>query len=114
LNIDNSFIERISVEEMKDPSGGIEEQMERLSDLTDVIYVHVDLSILSADEIPDLPSSPYGRLTGPELAAVLETVFAFPKASAIGIASLPNGAGQTSIDTAYGLIEGAIEGVRKR
>jgi arginase family enzyme len=114
LNIDNSFIERISVEEMKGQSGTIEEQMERLSGLTDVIYVHVDLSILSADEIPDLPSSPYGRLTGPELTAVLETVFAFPKATAIGIAGLSDGAGQASIDAAYGLIEGAIEGVRNR
>jgi arginase family enzyme len=113
-NIDNSFIERVSVEEMRGLSGAIEKQMERLSNLTDVIYVHVDMSILSADEMPDLPPSPYDRLPSQELGVVLERAFAFPKATAIGIAGLPNGVDEVSIEAAYRLIEGAIGGVRNR
>ena len=113
-SIDNSFIETLSVEEMRGLSGAIDTQMERLSRLTDVIYVHVDLSLLTSAEMPDLPASPYDKLSSDELAAVLERVFAFPKATAIGIAGLPNDAGEISLNAAYGLIEGAIGGVRNR
>ena len=114
LSIDNSFIERVSVEEMRNPSGAIHTQMERLSSITDIIYVHVDLSILSATEMPDLPASRYGKLSSDELAALLQQVFAFPKATAIGIAGLPNDAADVSLRAAYRLIEGAIEGVQSR
>lgn len=114
LSIDNSFIETVSVEEMRNLSSAIDRQMERLSSLTDVIYVHVDLSILTAAEMPGLPASPYERLSSGELAAFLQKVFAFPKATAIGIAGLPNDADEISLRAAYGLIEGAIGGVRNR
>ncbi|MFH1765033.1 MAG: arginase family protein [Gemmatimonadota bacterium] len=114
LNIDNSFIEAVSVGEMKNLSAAIEKQMERLSNLTDVIYVHVDLSILTAAEMPDLPALPHDGLSSDQLAAFLRTVFSFPKATAIGIAGLPNDADEVSIRAAYRLIEGAIGGVRNR
>ncbi len=114
LSIDNSFIEAVSVEEMRNPSSAIDRQMERLSSITDVIYVHVDLSIITPAEMPDLPASPYERLSSDELAAFLRKVFAFPKATAIGIAGLPNDADEISLRAAYGLIEGAIGGVRNR
>ena len=113
-DIDNSFIETVSAEEMRNSTGAIEKQMTRLSSLTDVIYVHVDLSILTAAEMPDLPASTQNRLSSVELAAVLQSVFSYPKAAAIGIAGLPNDAGDTSISAAYRLIEGAIGGVRSR
>jgi hypothetical protein len=114
LNIDNSFIERISLGKMKSRSNVIDAQMERLSALTDVIYVHVDVSILSSAEVPGLPTSSYDKLSSTELAAVLEDVFAHPKAAAIGIAGMPNEAEDTSLAAAYLLIEGAIGGVRRR
>ncbi len=113
-NIDNSFIERVSIEEMRKPSGLVDAQMERLSNLTDVIYVHVDLSILSASEMPDLPASPYEGISSHGLAAFLEKLFAFPKATAMGIAGLPNDADEVSLRAAYKLIEGAIGGVQNR
>ena len=114
LNIDNSFIETISVDELRQRSSSIRSQMERLSRITDVIYVHVDVSLLSPIEMPEPPASRFDRLSSSELAGVLEEIFSFPKATAIGIAGLPNGAGQDSIAAAYRLIEGAVRGVRSR
>ena len=114
LNIDNSFIETISVEEMRNLSGSVDAQMERLSRTTDVIYIHVDLSILAAAEMPELPSSPYDGIASSELAACLQKMFAYPKVTAIGIAGLPNDAAEVSLRAAYRLIEGAIGGVRNR
>ena len=113
-DIDNSFIERISVEELVGPSGALARQMERLSDLTDVIYVHVDVNILSAGEVPGLPATPFDKISSENLAKVLQSVFSFSKAGAIGIAGVPNGADQVSLDAAYRLVEGAIKGVRSR
>lgn len=114
LNIDNSFIEIVSVDEMKDLSDNIDLQMERLSKSTDIVYVHVDLSILAAEEMPDLPPSLYRGLSSVELAACLRKIFAYPKAAAIGIAGLPNGASEISLEAAYRLIEAAIGGIRNR
>jgi hypothetical protein len=113
-NIDNSFIERISIQEMQGRDGSVEQQMDRLSRLTDVIYVHVDMSILSAVEMPDLPTSDHDRLSSAELATVLERAFSFPKAAAVGIAGLPDGAGEVSVKAGFRLIEGAIRGVKSR
>jgi hypothetical protein len=64
--------------------------------------------------MPELPASPYDKLSSDELAAVLERVFAFPKAGAIGIVGLPNDAAEVSLSAAYRLTEGAIGGVRNR
>ena len=114
LSIDNSFIERISVDEMRGLAPTLDHQMARLSGLADVIYIHVDLSILSAEEVPDLPASSFEGISSHDLAAVLEKLFSYPKATAIGIAGLPNGAGEISVNAAYALIEGAIGGVRSR
>lgn len=114
LSIDNSFIETLSVDELRSVSGSIGFQVDRLSRITDVIYVHVDLNILAATEMPELPASPYEKISSSELAAVLQRVFAYPKVTAIGIAGLPNSASQVSVNAAYTLIEGAIGGVKSR
>jgi hypothetical protein len=114
LAIDNSFIRRVSARELKDRPEALNGQMDRLSSLTDAIYVHVDLGLLSADEMPDLPASGYERLSSHELAAVLEQVFAYPKATAIGIAGMPNDAAEVSLTAAYTLIEASLEGIRNR
>ena len=114
LSIDNSFIETMSVDEMRSLSGAIDAQMERLSRSTDVIYVHVDLSILAANEMPELPPSHYDKLTSSELAACLQQMLVYPKVTAIGIAGLPNDAAEISLQAANRLIEGAIGGVQNR
>jgi hypothetical protein len=113
-SIDNSFIRRIPAADMLGRSGSVAAEMERLSNLTDVIYVHVDVSILPSSEMPGLPPSSADRIPSRELAAVLEEVFSYEKASALGIAGVPNDADEASIEAAYRLMEGAIGGVRKR
>ena len=78
-NIDNSFIETVSVEEMRSRTWLNRKQMERLSNLTDVIYVHVDLSILAATEMPDLPASPIDKLSSERVGGVLQRSLHLPE-----------------------------------
>lgn len=114
FNIDNSFIERISVEDIRDLSNNIRLQMDRLSRLTDVIYTHVDLSVLDPAEIPGHPNASPDGPSSQQLSAMLELVFSYSKTAAIGIASFPENPEDITTKAAYRLIEGAIKGVKNR
>ena len=73
--LDDSLIEHVSVDDLRKNSPAIAKQMDRLSQLTDKIYVHIDMDVLDPREVmghgnkvPDGPSSE-------QLAAVFETIF---------------------------------------
>jgi len=110
-------IEVISTDDIRNLTENVRNQMDRLSELTDVIYIHIDMDVLAPEEVlghgltaPDGPTSQ-------ELAACLELIFRYPKAAAIGIASTPYGPrdpDHLSRQAAVRLIEGAIRGVLKR
>jgi arginase family enzyme len=91
--------------------------MERLSSLTDVIYVHIDMDVLAPEEVRGHGLTAPRGPTSQELANVLELIFTYPKATAIGIASTPYGArdpDHLSRQAAVRLIQGAIRGVNMR
>jgi arginase len=111
--LDRSDCAYLTVDDMRMMSPEIDRQMERLSRLTDVIYIHIDMDVLDPSEVRghslNVPLGPTSR----ELAAVLERMFRHPKAAAIGIASLPVGDRDPdglSLKAAYRLIEGALRG----
>ncbi len=115
--IDRSDIEHITVEDIRTLSENIHYQMERLSRLTDVIYVHIDMDVLDPREVQghslNVPDGP----TSVELSAALTEMFRYEKVAALGIASTPSGERDPdglSREAAYRLIEGALEGVKRR
>ncbi len=115
--LDRSQVEYISVQDIRNVSDNISYQMERLSRLTDIIYIHIDMDVLDPGEVSGHPLTAPEGPTSKELAAALEKMFTFEKAAAIGIASLPFGENDRdgrSLKAAYNLIEGAIKGVKKR
>ncbi len=114
LLIDNSFIEKLTVEDLIGLSNNIRKQMDRLSRLTDVIYIHVDLSVLDPVEIPGHPHAFPDGPSSRQLAASLEVMFSYPKASSLGIASCPDNPEKITTEAAYRLIEGAIQGIKNR
>ena len=114
LNIDNSFIEILNVEDIRKISDNVDIQMERLSLITDIIYVHVDLSVINPEEIPGHPEAVAGGPTSEELAAFLEALFKYKKTAAFGVAALHDDAEEVSIKVAYRLIEGVIKGLKSR
>lgn len=115
--IDRLRIETISTDDIRTLSHNVRAQMERLSSLTDVIYIHIDMDVLAPEEVLGhgltAPDGPTSR----ELAECLELIFTYPKAAAIGIASTPYGArdpDHLSRQAAVRLIMGAIKGVTMR
>ncbi len=115
--IDRSDIEHITVEDIRTLSENIHHQMERLSQLTDVIYVHIDMDVLDPREVAGHSLTVADGPTSVELAAALAEMFGYEKVAALGIASTPSGERDPeglSREAAYRLIEGALEGVKRR
>jgi len=115
--LDRSAVERLSVEDIKTRSPAIDRQMERLSNLADLIYVHVDIDVLDPPEVRGHPLTVPNGPTSAELAAALTQMFRHPKAAAFGVASTPSGDHDQdgrSRQAAYNLILGALKGVQQR
>ena len=115
--LDRSAIELLSVDDIRARSAGIDRQMKRLSDLTDVIYVHVDMDVLDPREVAGHPLTVPNGPTSLELAAALTEMFRHEKAAAFGVASTPSGDHDRdglSRKAAYNLILAAVKGVQQR
>jgi arginase len=114
--LDNSQIEQLSVADLRGQTPAVWAELDRLSRLTDKIYVHIDMDVLDPREVmghgnkvPDGPSSE-------ELARLFEAVFArYSKASAIGFATIPaTDEGGLSIAAVNRMIAAAVRGVKAR
>lgn len=114
--IDRSDIEFLSFDDIRNLSDNIDHQMERLSRLTDIIYVHVDADVLNPAEVPGFNFPVQGGPTSAELGAALTVLFKYEKTAAFGIASTPykNDKDGKALNAAYRLIEGAIKGIKER
>lgn len=115
--IDRSEVEHISVSDIRQVSPNVHQQMKRLSELTDAIYVHVDMDVLDPKEVAGHPLAVPGGPTSEELARAIETMFQYEKAAAFGVASTPafdNDPQGLSRKAAYNLIAGAVRGIQKR
>jgi len=114
--IDRSDLEFLSTEDLITLSENIDLQMARLSRLTDIIYVHVDMDILNPEELEGSNFPATGGPTSHELSAALARMFRWEKASAFGVASTPYGDEyeEQNIAAAYRLIEGVVQGIKAR
>ena len=115
--LDHSAVERLSVEDLKTRPAAVNRQMERLSRLTDLIYVHVDMDVLDPPEVRGHPLTVPDGPTSRELGAALTAMFRHEKAAAFGVASTPSGDQDRdgrSRQAAYNLILSALEGVQQR
>jgi len=115
--VEESDIVQVSTEDFVAVSPHLHEQMERLSAISDLIYIHIDMDVLVPEEVPGHPLTVAGGPTSMELGAALTEMFKYPKVAALGIASTPWGPRDPdglSLQAAYNLIEGAVRGVQAR
>ncbi len=115
--LDRSEIQQLSVEDIRHSSQNLHRQTQRLSETTDVIYIHVDMDVLDPREVPGHPLTVAGGLSSVDLAAALTEMFKYEKVAAFGVASTPFGDRDktgVSRQAAYNLILGAVKGVQQR
>jgi arginase len=114
--LDDSFIEQLTVEDLRTQSAAVFAQLDRLSRITDRIYVHIDMDVLDPREVMGHGNKVPGGPSSEELAALFETIFRrYPTASAIGFATIPStDEGGLSLAAVNRMIAGAVRGVQAR
>jgi arginase len=114
--LDNSQIEQLSVDDLRNLTPAVWVQLDRLDRLVDKIYVHIDMDVLDPREVMahgnKVPNGPSSE----QLATLFEAIFTrYPKASAIGFATIPpTDEGGLSIAALNRMIAGAVRGVAAR
>lgn len=115
--IEDSNLTMLTTDDFRERSARLHAEMRRLSDLTDIIYVHIDMDVLDPREVAGHPLTVPGGPTSKELAAALTEMFRYEKVAALGLASTPANERDPdglSREAAYTLIEGALAGIRSR
>ena len=114
--LDDSFIEHLSVDDLRTGSPAVFAQLDRLNRLTDKIYVHIDMDVLDPREVMGHGNKVPNGPSSEQLAALFEQIFRrYPKASAIGFATIPStDEGGLSIAAVNRMIAAAVRGVLAR
>lgn len=115
--LDRSEIQQLTLEDVRTRSANLHREMKRLSELTDVIYVHVDMDGLDPSEVPGVALPVPNGPSSAELATALTEMFKYEKVGAFGVAAMPYDDHDKigiSRQAAYNLILGAVKGVQQR
>jgi arginase len=114
--LDQSLIEQLSVDDLRRMTPAVFVQLDRLSRITDKIYVHIDMDVLDQREVMGHGNKVPNGPSSEQLAALFETIFSrYPKASAIGFATIPaTDEGGLSLAAVNRMIAGAVRGLKAR
>ena len=114
--LDNSRIEQISVDDLRNGTSAVFAQLDRLNRVTDKIYVHIDMDVLDPREVMAHQNKVPNGPSSEQLARLFETIFSrYPKASAIGFATIPSpDEGGLALAAVNRMILGAVKGVKTR
>ena len=114
--LDTSAIAQLSVDDLRNGTPAVWAQIERLSRETDKIYVHIDMDVLDPREVMGHGNKVPNGPSSEELAKLFEAIFTkYPKASAIGFATIPaTDEGGLSIAAVNRMIAAAVRGVKAR
>ncbi len=114
--LDESQIEQVSVDDLRNMTPAVFAQLDRLSRLTDKIYIHIDMDVLDPREVMGHGNKVPNGPSSEQLARLFEAIFSrYAKASAIGFATIPaTDEGGLSIAAVNRMIAGAIRGLKAR
>ena len=114
--LDQSQIEQLTVDDLRNLTPAVFAQLDRLSQITDKIYVHIDMDVLDPREVSGHVNKVPNGPSSEQLAKLFEEIFKrYPKASAIGFATIPEkDEGGLSLAAVNRMIAGAVRGVKAR
>ena len=114
--LDSSRIQQISVADIANLTPAVFAQLDRLSRVSDRIYLHVDMDVLDPREVMGHGNKVPGGPTSEQIARMFEElVRRYPKVSAVGFATIPaTDDGGLSLAAVNRMIAGAVRGLAAR
>jgi arginase len=114
--IDKHRLAQITVDDMRNQTPKVSSEIDRLAALTDLIYVHIDLDVITSEEMPGHGTPAPDGPTADELAKTIETMFKHPKVTGLGLASYPgaNDVDDIGLKSTLKQVEGAVKGIKAR
>jgi arginase len=114
--LDSSSIGQVSVADLRTRSRKVFEELDRLDRVSDKLYIHIDMDVLDPREVMGHGNKVPDGPTSEELAVLFEEIFRrYPKASAIGFATIPStDEGGLSLAAVNRMIAAAARGVIAR
>jgi arginase len=114
--VDTSEIEQLTVADLQKQTPAVWAQLDRLDRISDKLYIHIDMDVLDPREVMGHGNKVPNGPSSEELARLFEEIFTrYPKASAIGFATIPStDQGGLSIAALNRMIAAAVRGVRAR
>src|SRR5215813_1386640 len=114
--LNHSQIQQLTVDDLCNMTPAVFAQLDRLSKISDKIYIHIDMDVLDPKEVMGHVNKVPNGPSSEQLARLFEEIFnRYPKASAIGFATIPpTDEGGLSIAALNRMIEGAIKGLQLR
>ena len=114
--VDEHHLACVSTADLKTGCQHLREEMRRLSEICDAIYVHIDLDVLDPTDAPGMNLPVPDGPTADELAAAIELCLSIPRSAALGIASYNVSKDEENRTLAgiYRVIAGAARGLAGR
>jgi arginase len=114
--LDSSAIHQVSVDDLRNRTPTVFAELDRLSRITDRIYIHIDMDVLDPREVMGHQNKVANGPSSAQLAILFEEIFRrYPKTAAIGFATLPaTDEGGLSLAALNRMIEGAVRGLQAR
>jgi arginase len=114
--LDSSRIRQVSVTDLRTRSRRVFDELDRLDRISDKLYIHIDMDVLDPREVMGHGNKVPGGPSSDELAVLFEEIFRrYPKASAIGFATIPTtDEGGLSIAAVNRMVAAAVRGVLAR
>ena len=114
--LDSSRIEQLTVSDLQKMTPAVWAQLDRINSRVDKLYIHIDMDVLDPREVAAHQNKVPGGPSSEDLAALFEQIFKrYPKASAIGFATIPSpDSGGLAVAAVNRMIMAAVKGVQSR
>lgn len=114
--VERDQIPQITTQDVRNLSDNLHQQLQRLTDVSDIVYVHVDLDVLDPTEVSGHPLTVPDGPTGRELGEAIRIMFQYPKTNALGLASYPHtdDPGKLTLKAIHAMVTGAVQGIQER